>query len=93
MGSSGETTLGIKITIGEARAAGAIALSASCVGAPVSSGGCRHSSQLTLMLALALWGEDRRLDDLNLRCSVCGSRKVEVRPEYGNGRPITQQRS
>ena len=37
-----------------------------------------------MMLAIALWGEDRRLDDLRLRCSLCGSRKIEVRPDYDN---------
>lgn len=35
-----------------------------------------------MMLAIALWGDDRRLDDLRLRCSLCGSRKIEVRPDY-----------
>ena len=76
--------MGSKITIGEARAAGADGLLLSCAGAPVSSGGCRHSSKVTMMLAIALWGEDRRLDDLRLRCSLCGSRKIEVRPDYDN---------
>jgi hypothetical protein len=54
------------------------------MGAPIVSGGCRHSSELTMMLAVALWGEGRRLDDLGLRCSLCGSRKIEVRPCYDN---------
>lgn len=76
--------MGSKITIGEARACGAVGLTAYCAGAPVASGGCRHSSQITILLAIALWGEERRLDDLRLRCSVCGSRKIEVRPNYQN---------
>lgn len=82
MGSSGETTLGHKITIGEARACGAAGFLVSCMGAPIGSGGCRHASEFTVMLAVVLWGEGRRLDDLRLRCSLCGSRKVEVRPCY-----------
>lgn len=76
--------MGSKITIGEARAGGASGFLVSCMGAPVASGGCRHASELTLMLAIALWGEDRRLDDLRLRCSLCGLRKVDVRPRYEN---------
>lgn len=76
--------MGSKITIGEARAGGAESFLVSCMGAPVASGGCRHSSEITAMLAVALWGEDRRLDDLRLRCSLCGSRKIEVRPNYEN---------
>lgn len=82
MGSSWETTVGSKITIGEARACGAAGLLVSCMGARIASGGCRHASELTMMLAVALWGEGRRLDDLRLHCSLCGSRKVEVRPCY-----------
>jgi len=76
--------VGSKITIGEARACGAHGLIVSCVGAPIASGGCRHSSEMTMMLAIALWDEGRRLDDLRLRCSLCGSVKVEVRPSYDN---------
>lgn len=74
--------MGSKITIGEARACGAAGLLVSCMGARIASGGCRHASELTMMLAVALWGEGRRLDDLRLHCSLCGSRKVEVRPCY-----------
>lgn len=85
--------MGIKITLGEVRECGAIGLTASCVGAPVMSGGCRHSSKLTVIQAIALWGEDRRLDDLSLRCSVCGSRQVDVRPIYsGAPKHVTQER-
>lgn len=84
MGSRGDAIMGIKITIGEARACGASGFLVSCMGAPVASGGCRHASALSMMLAIALWGEDRRLDDLRLRCSLCGSRKVDVRPRYEN---------
>lgn len=74
--------MGNKITIGEARACGAEGLLLSCAGAPVSSGGCRHSSKVTMLLAVALWGEHRRLNDLSLRCSLCGSRNIDVRPDY-----------
>ena len=82
MGSSGETTVGSKITIGEARAAGADSLLVSCAGAPVASGGCLHKSKIALMLAIGLWGEHRRLDDIRFKCSKCGSRQVDVRPFY-----------
>lgn len=58
--------MGSKITIGEARECGADGFLVRCVSAPIASGGCRHSSELTAMLAVALWGEDRRLDDLRL---------------------------
>jgi hypothetical protein len=40
-----------------------------------------------MMLALALWGAAARLDDLRLRCSVCGSRKIDVRPSFPVGPP------
>ncbi|ANP46745.1 hypothetical protein ATE48_12880 [Candidatus Viadribacter manganicus] len=76
--------MGHKITIGEARSGGADGLIVNCIAAPTRIGGCRHSSTLTMMLAIALWGEDRRLDDLRLRCSCCGSRRIEIRPDYDN---------
>lgn len=85
LGPAGAVRLARKITIGEAQACGALALLISCAAAPVASGGCRHASELTLKLAIALWGEDRRLDDLRLRCSLCGSRQFEVRPKYDHG--------
>lgn len=74
--------MGRKITIGQARASGADALLICCAGAPSASGDCRHSSEVTMLLAIALWGETKRLDDLKLRCSLCGSRQVDVRPDY-----------
>lgn len=46
--------MGSKITIGQARPAGADGLLAICVGAPVTSGGCRHSSEITMLLGRAL---------------------------------------
>ena len=81
MGSSGETAMG-KITIGEAREGGAESLLISCEGSPATTGGCRRSVELTIMHAIALWGRDKRLDELPLYCAGCGSRKVEVRPHY-----------
>lgn len=44
--------------------------------------GCRHASEITMMLAVALWGDRRQLDDVRLRCSLCGSTRVELRPHY-----------
>lgn len=82
MGSSGETSVGSKITIGEARACGAAGFLVNCMGAPIASGGCRHASEITMMLAVALWGDRRQLDDVRLRCSLCGSTRVELRPHY-----------
>jgi hypothetical protein len=81
MGSSGETAMG-KITIGEASDGGADGLLVSCEGSSTTTGGCRRSAKLTMMRALALWGRDARLDALPLYCAACGSRKVEVRPNY-----------
>jgi hypothetical protein len=74
--------MGSKITIGEARESGADGLTLYCAGAPVAAGECRHSSEVTMMLAIALWGAAARLDDLRLRCSLCGSRKIDVRPHF-----------
>ena len=74
--------MGSKITIEEARESGAVGLILSCAGAPAASGGCRHFSKMTMMLALALWGPEARLDDLRLCCSLCGSRTIDVRPDY-----------
>jgi hypothetical protein len=72
---------GPKITIGRAREQGSLTLTIYCLNHAAHYGGCYHSSDMTLMLALGLWGEDRRLDELPLRCSVCGSRKVDVRAD------------
>ncbi len=74
--------MGSKITIGEARACGAVGFLVSCMGAPIDSGGCRHASEITMMLAIALWGERRRLDDVRLCCSLCGSARADLRPHY-----------
>jgi hypothetical protein len=71
--------LGIKITIGEAREAGCAGISMYCLN---HARGCWHRSSMTMMLAIALWGPDKRLDDLPLKCSSCGAREVDVRPDY-----------
>jgi hypothetical protein len=43
-----------------------------------------------MMLALALWGAEARLDDLRLRFSLCGSRKV--RPRFPVAPPARKTR-
>lgn len=71
-----------KITLAQAREAGCLTLLVACAGAPITGPGCHHSSEVTVMLALTLWGERRRLDELPLKCSLCGSRVVDVRPNF-----------
>lgn len=82
MGSPGEAAVGLKITLGEACDGGADGLIVYCVGMPATAGGCTRTATLTMLDAIALWGADRRLDDLPLYCALCGSRAVEVRPNY-----------
>ena len=76
----------VKITIGEARASGADAISIYCMNHAVQYGGCFHKSQMTMMLALALWGPDKPFDELRFKCSACGSTKVDVRPRFIPGK-------
>ncbi len=77
-----ETAVGKKITLGEARASGADGILVSCERDADTAGGCRRQVQLTMMHALTLWGPEKRIDELALYCSDCGSRVVEVRPHY-----------
>ncbi|MCX7358136.1 MAG: hypothetical protein NT015_08355 [Alphaproteobacteria bacterium] len=78
--------MGIKITLAQVRAYDRWSyLVIYCQGAPATGAGCHHSGEMSLMHAITLWGEDTRLDDLPLRCSRCGSRKVEVRSDHPRG--------
>lgn len=78
--------MGRKITLGEAREQEPRAyLVIYCAGAPVSAPGCHYAGEMSLRHAINLWGPDRRLDELPLRCSRCGSRKVDVRVDYPRG--------
>lgn len=75
--------MGIKITLAEARGSNRYAyLTIYCAGTPATAGGCSHSGEMSILHAITLWGAETRLDDLPLRCSQCGSRKVDVRPDH-----------
>lgn len=79
-------TGGRKITLGEARDAEPHSyLIIYCASTPATGAGCHHAGQMSLIHALTLWGPDRRLDELPLKCSRCGSRKVDVRTDYPRG--------
>lgn len=84
--------MGRKITLGEAREADRYAwLVIHCTGVPATAPGCHHTGEMSLLHAITLWGHDRRLDELPLRCSRCGSNKVDVRtdhPRNQGGNPI-----
>lgn len=56
-----------------------------CVASPATGPGCHHAGQISLLHAITLWGEERRLDELPLKCSRCGSRRVDVRPDHPRG--------
>lgn len=71
-----------KITLAEAASSGAVALLAYCFNHAAHYGGCSHSSRIEIAAALSRWGADRRLDELPLVCSRCGSRRVDVRCYY-----------
>jgi len=88
MGLLGEAAMGKKITLAQVREqdghhGGYLVI--QCVGAPLTAPGCHHSGEMSLLHAIALWGPDARLDDLPLKCSRCGSRKVDVRADYPKG--------
>lgn len=44
--------------------------------------GCGHEGQMDMAVAIGRWGEDRRLDELRVVCSVCGGRDIDVRPRW-----------
>lgn len=82
-----------KITLAEAAESGAVGLSIYCLADPVAGGGCRHSAAMGLGEAVARFGPERRLDALPFRCSACGRREIDVRPDWGpvtsGGLPLT----
>lgn len=84
--------MGRKITLGQARETNRYSwLTIQCTGAPITGPGCHHAGEMSLLHAITLWGHDRCLDDLPLRCSQCGSRNVDVRtdhPRNQGGNPI-----
>ena len=78
-----DAIMGRKITLGAVRTSDRYAyLVIYCSAAPATGAGCHHVGQMSLLHAITLWGEDRRLDELPLRCSRCGSRKVDVRTDH-----------
>lgn len=38
---------------------------------------CRHKALIPINEAIARWGEDRRMDDLPVRCSKCGAPRFD----------------
>ena len=78
--------MGTKITLAQARAQQRTSwLVIYCASTPAQAAGCHHSGEMSLLHAIVLWGEDRRLDELPLKCSRCGSRKVDVRIDHPRG--------
>ncbi len=73
---------GRKITLADAAESGAEGLLIACMNHLVGHGGCWHSARFDLGIAIGLWGDGRRLDELPFRCGRCGSRNVDVRGEY-----------
>jgi hypothetical protein len=80
--------MGHKMTLAQARD-GFTHLDIFCASSIAAGEGCHHSGEMSLLHAITLWGEEARLDDLPLKCSRCGSRKVDVRP----GRTTSPPRS
>jgi hypothetical protein len=74
-----------KITLGDARDGSAEALAVYCDKAVVGGEGCRHSARLALGPLVERFGPARRLDELPLRCAVCGALGPDVRPVYPSG--------
>jgi hypothetical protein len=46
---------------------------------------CTHHGSMSLEEAWRRWPGDRRLDELGLVRSICGSREIDVRPGYAVG--------
>lgn len=80
-----------KITIAQAVKQGDVTLEIWCVGpgqrVPYGGGAnvCGHHAEMKINKAIELFGAERSLSDLPLRCSVCGSREVDTR-----AKPSTQ---
>ncbi|UPT61506.1 MAG: hypothetical protein M0D54_13900 [Hyphomonadaceae bacterium JAD_PAG50586_4] len=75
--------MGVKITLAQVRQQNRYAyLVIHCASTPAQDGGCHHTGEMSLLHAIVLWGEDKKLDELPLRCSKCGARKVDVRSDH-----------
>ncbi len=75
--------MGVKMTLAQARTQNRYSyLVIHCASTPAQYAGCHHSGEMSLLHAIVLWGETKRLDELPLRCSKCGSRKVDVRTDH-----------
>lgn len=81
---------GQKITLAEVVESGAEGLLIACMNHCVGHGGCWHGVRFDLGIAIGLWGDGRRLDELPFRCGRCGSRNVDVRGEYVYRPPSTR---
>jgi hypothetical protein len=81
-----ERRVGIKITLAQARDQHEYGwLVIRCEAVPPGADGCHHAGKMSLLHAITLWGPDRRLDELPLKCSHCGSRKVDVDTAWPRG--------
>ncbi|MFZ2030080.1 MAG: hypothetical protein WAU68_07225 [Vitreimonas sp.] len=65
-----------EITIKQAFEQGSTRLNFTCYRPDVRPGGavCGQTGSIEIELALATWGEGRRLDEFPLYCSRCGSK-------------------
>lgn len=66
-----------KITLREATAGGCDGVLFYC-----DARGCGHSGEMPLDQAIAIWGVNARLDQMNPPCSKCSSRETETRPRW-----------
>lgn len=73
-----------KITLAEARGRGAVGLRLYCETRGRDGALCNYSAFVGDMGALiARLGAKRRLDELPYRCSKCGGRMIDARPDWG----------
>ena len=70
---------GVKITIAQAKAQGHSELICYCASTPIGGAGCWHSARIAFADLPHRISDAARLDEIPLRCSQCGSRKVDAR--------------
>lgn len=80
------TRRGVKITIAQAKAQGDSELVCACASTPIGGAGCWHSARIPFADLAQRIPDATRLDEIPLRCSKCGSRKVDAR----SGVPINR---
>jgi hypothetical protein len=53
--------------------------------------GCHHHVTVPIRRAIALYGADREVPSIKARCRQCGSRDVDVRPDWRpKGTPVAR---